>query len=142
MSFKAIVSWAAQGALKAAGVAVAGPLGDVGNGFDAVVTAIAHLRAKQFSFADVASVLNAIQNILVDAGVEPKIVAEAMMIAGGVIPLLVDAYRAAGIDPFKPAPRTGPPLTQGDWSGATQDNDADNPSGEIGGPNADAPGPL
>ena len=137
MTFKSLVAGAAGWALKAVGAPAAlaaTPIGDVKNGVDACIAAISDLRAKKFTFTDAASVLNAIQALLVDAGVEPKVVEEALMIAGALVPYLIQAWQAIGVNPFSPAPRAGPPITEGNWSGIAVDNHADNPSGEIGGP--------
>ena len=92
------------------------------------------LHARKVDVSDTEGLVNAIQSILVDAGIEPKVIEEAIIAAETIIPIIASLYRAAGVEPFTSAPRGGPPITEGNWSGIAVDNHADNPSGEIGGP--------
>ena len=141
MSLKSIVAWAADGALKAVGGksgTIAGtPIGDIKTGAGALIVALADLHARKFNFEHTEALANAIQSMLVDAGIEPKIVQEAILIGETVLPCVMDAYRAAGVNPFAPAPRGGPPLTEADWShGIPKPQVVKNPSGAIGGDDA------
>jgi hypothetical protein len=139
MSFKTIVAWAANGALKAvggqAGTIAGAPIGDIKTGAGALILVLGDVKDKKINLANGATALAAIQNLLVDAGVEPKIVEEMIMLALTAFPLIIQLDKNLGmVDPLKAAPRTdGLPMTEGNWSGTPEENNADNPSGEIGG---------
>ena len=132
-----LIHWAANGALKATGGAALQPvLGDVKTGVGALVRVFGDLHARHVTLADGVELLNSVQSILVDMGLEPRIVQEAILAAETILPIVADFYRAAGVDPFVPMPRPGPPVTEADWShGPPQPVAVDNPSGAIGGDN-------
>ena len=134
MSFSSLITWAASGAIKAVGGSAPGPIGDVKTSIGALVLVFGDLHARKVDVSDTEGLVNAIQSILVDAGIEPKVIEEAIIAAETIIPIIASLYRAAGVEPFTSAPRGGPPITEGNWSGIAVDNHADNPSGEIGGP--------
>ena len=135
MSLASIVTWAASGAIKAVGGSAPSPIGDVKTGVGALVLVFGDIHARKVDVRHTEGLVNAIQSILVDAGIEPKVIEEAIIAAETVIPIIASLYRAAGIEPFTPAPRSGPPITEGNWSGTPEDNHVDNPSGAIGGDN-------
>ncbi len=113
------------------------PLADVKTAGGAAVAVLGEVYKRKIDIADAEALANGVQQILVDLGIEPGLVLEASKILEALVPVLIALVRTAAADgAFKPAPRGGPPITQGGWTQATApaDNDPQNPSGAIGGP--------
>lgn len=72
------------------------PIGDVESGVDALLLVFSDIKAQKLDLADAETLANAIQQILVDAGIEPAIVKEAITLGEAVLPVIADAY-ASGI---------------------------------------------
>ena len=145
MSVKTLIASTAGWVLKTVGGAtgsIAGtPIGDIKTGAQAIAAVLLDIEARKLSLKNGVALANAIQNLLVDEGVEPKLVAEGLALAGVALPLLEAAWRAAGVNPFTPMPRGGPPIAAADWShGFPQPQPVDNPSGAIGGTSNESKG--
>ena len=98
MSFAKIVEWAAQGALKAVGSPLGStPVGDIEAVISALGAAISHIQTSGMTFTDAESIVNAIQEILVNAGIEPGVVATAIKVAETLIPFVVQGYQSGTI---------------------------------------------
>jgi hypothetical protein len=79
---------------KATGSAIASPLGDVSTAVGASICVLKQVEARELTFTDAESFANAVQQILVDLGIEPGIVLEASKLLEAVAPVFVGAWRS------------------------------------------------
>jgi hypothetical protein len=80
--------------VKLSGPASASPLGDVSTAVGASISVLKQVEARKLTFTDAESFANAIQQILVDLGIEPGIVLEASKLLEAVAPVFVGAWRS------------------------------------------------
>ena len=103
------------------------PLGDVNTAAGVALRVIHELVVRQVNFGDVIALTDAVQQILVDFGVEPAIVLEASRVLEVVAPLLLKVLLTSPA-----APRSGPPIAAADWShGIPKPVIVTNPSGDL-----------
>jgi hypothetical protein len=84
----------ASGAPAAAKAAASGPLADVSTAVGAGVAVLQQIGARNLDLSDAESFANAVQQILVDLGVEPGVVLEASKLLEAVAPVFLGAWRS------------------------------------------------
>jgi bifunctional ADP-heptose synthase (sugar kinase/adenylyltransferase) len=98
------------GAAAPATPASASPVKDVSTGIGAAIAVLDEVKARNLTLSDAEAFANAVQQILVDLGVEPGIVLEASKLLEAVAPVFVSAWTSGlitGGDPAFP-PGGGP----------------------------------
>jgi hypothetical protein len=76
---------------------ISSPLGDLTTAAGASVAVLQKIHEQKLTFANAASFANAVQQILVDLGIEPGIVLEASKLLEAVAPVFVAAWRSGVI---------------------------------------------
>jgi hypothetical protein len=76
------------------GKAPTGPVGDVSTAVGASISVLKEIESRKLTIGDAASFANAVQQILVDLGIEPGIVLSASKLLEAVAPVFVGAWRS------------------------------------------------
>jgi hypothetical protein len=118
MSLFSLITWAANGALKAVNGSPASdapnPLSQIAAVVGALDKVCSDVSAGNLTLTDTFTLVNAIQAVLVDAGVEPAPLAELSKLGEAVLPMILEGYRSGAIKGGIPAwyPPGGGPGTQ------------------------------
>ena len=70
------------------------PVGDVSTAVGASISVLKEVETRKLTISDAESFANAVQQILVDLGIEPGIVLEASKLLEAVAPVFVGAWRS------------------------------------------------
>jgi hypothetical protein len=81
----------------AGGADSSGPVADVSTAVGAAVAVLKEIEARKLTIADAAGFANAVQQILVDLGIEPGIVFEASKLLEAIAPAFISAWRSGVI---------------------------------------------
>ena len=79
---------------KAPGSASTKPVGSISTAVGASISVLKEIESRKLTIGDAASFVNAVQQILVDLGIEPGILLEASKLLDAIAPVLVGAWRS------------------------------------------------
>lgn len=97
MSWGSLAATALRGlanVVSGAAPAPASPAGDVSTAIGASISVLKEIETQKLTINDAESFANAVQQILVDLGIEPGIVLEASKLLEAVAPVFVGAWRS------------------------------------------------